>query len=1227
MERLRVVKEKEDESFARSKKLQSLLSQSDGNALSSDVDDFAETKAERSLTDKHRTFVEGVANSAVIEIQKAQSRGHLAGRSKEIKQRQLEAKADLEAVRSRTTKLNEPVLTASTNLGTYSAQPNKVSVSTGNEKAELNPRFEESSDWSASSEDERDRRMSPAKTPLSGGETGLGSNLSPGLSASRPLLLHTPPLLSSSPAIIDNSPALMQLRSSLRENKRQLEKAQEKFTLADAKAKQLESHSDDLQSKLEEAINQKSVVERELFELNEENRLLKHECLKSVEDKKIAEALIGTVRDQMKRSEEKLTKEMKLRRAVEESGKKLESERANMENALRHIAQENEDIKKLLEREKEQCRLKDELYREQKKRNEAILLESQKVSQNRSEMLARLENADEDRKSVEASSESFKEQLIHAKGEIGRLTSQLESLSKASQNELELFKNQLHQQNERNRRLEESLTRVRSDYDSQMTQMQSANFEQQNKLESEMSNRHSLQSEVMLLRSKLENTENEREEAHKTRMDAERQLHASRDELYKTKNSLEKELSSVKEAGRMTTLKLNTADNKISSLEAELQTANVMLAERTSQMTMNMHDIESKRSSIGKLEADLREEKDKNSRITARLETATYKIKDLENEESNLRRQLDFAMEKVRRQEENSQETEKKLNSTISEMKTDYEKTKGKVSENEQRLAGAVEKYKEEMKQNFQKLQEKDEYARLLSQELAETAQKLSLAESSLEIQKKTRDSLEEERDHLRQTLRTYEEQMTVKISENQLVNGHATTLKNELEHSRKVSEETNQRLATTAYDLENLEKIKVDLQEDVAKLKGERVKLEATLQEEKAKTNLLLKEIKESNEGRSHLESLLSEIKSSNINLEEKLRVESIDKIQLAREADEAKNLWESEVRARSKVGAKILEMEAKVEEWKAALEEEKKKTRKALEGRKVIKGKLDIYEKRANQHEKEVQTLKTQAKTYKRRLKDVLSGEKSPTVLQAQFNRDIQQYEAMISTLRNQLREANDKLREESDLRISTERKGQQLEEDLEFSKAHSKDLSRQVQKLQRKNGLMADEMQELKAYFAENCVEKTQLDQMKLDLEAKSRIELNRKLADVNTHLEEQALAREALERSRNEQEDFRIKDLEETISKLRKENDEYRSRLHLLEAKKDTVEAEAERLKTKDLLLESVDRELSKSIKRHLDTIPANDPLDWWASKNFDYSSSPLSTSNRQYLETLKRKYFV
>ena len=103
--------------------------------------------------------------------------------------------------------------------------------------------------------------------------------------------------------------------------------------------------------------------------------------------------------------------------------------------------------------------------------------------------------------------------------------------------------------------------------------------------------------------------------------------------------------------------------------------------------------------------------------------------------------------------------------------------------------------------------------------------------------------------------------------------------------------------------------------------------------------------------QGRTELESLLSKIKSSNIDLEEQLRVrsklaifllltscpnfgrslfaiflllkmgsfmiifffiffqtESFDKNQLAREAEEAKGLWESEVRSRSKLGAKVL-------------------------------------------------------------------------------------------------------------------------------------------------------------------------------------------------------------------------------------------------------------------------------------------------------------------------------
>jgi hypothetical protein len=69
---------------------------------------ISNVEAERLLTEKHRGFVEDAANTAAVEIEKVHSRDRLADRTKEIKQRQLEAKADLEQVRLQTNKLNDP---------------------------------------------------------------------------------------------------------------------------------------------------------------------------------------------------------------------------------------------------------------------------------------------------------------------------------------------------------------------------------------------------------------------------------------------------------------------------------------------------------------------------------------------------------------------------------------------------------------------------------------------------------------------------------------------------------------------------------------------------------------------------------------------------------------------------------------------------------------------------------------------------------------------------------------------------------------------------------------------------------------------------------------------------------------------------------------------------------------------------------------------------------------
>lgn len=59
--------------------------------------------------------------------------------------------------------------------------------------------------------------------------------------------------------------------------------------------------------------------------------------------------------------------------------------------------------------------------------------------------------------------------------------------------------------------------------------------------------------------------------------------------------------------------------------------------------------------------------------------------------------------------------------------------------------------------------------------------------------------------------------------------------------------------------------------------------------------------------QARENLETLLANIKGSNIGLEEKLTIEALNRTQRERELNERKGLWESEVKSRSMIGVKV--------------------------------------------------------------------------------------------------------------------------------------------------------------------------------------------------------------------------------------------------------------------------------------------------------------------------------
>eukprot|EP00795_Rhopilema_esculentum_P002427 gene2427-18080_t len=317
--------------------------------------------------------------------------------------------------------------------------------------------------------------------------------------------------------------------------------------------------------------------------------------------------------------------------------------------------------------------------------------------------------------------------------------------------------------------------------------------------------------------------------------------------------------------------------------------------------------------------------------------------------------------------------------------------------------------------------------------------------------------------------------------------------------------------------------------------------------------------------QARESLEKMLANLKVSNVHLEEKLQSETLSRVQRERDAEDHKDLWNSEVRSRSKLGLKLVSMEKEIQALKSALEEEKRKSSQADELKKSLDSKLDLYDKRSLQHQKEASALKSKLRQYQRRLKDFEHGESRIPKIYSEFEREREVMMNNASNLRRQVDSLTDQLRQEQDGRSQAQIGSKRNEQELTDLRTRDKILSFEKSKLENDNRLLEDELERLKDYYEQNFVNKSNLESFKRDIETKARLEINKKLQDVNMQLEEQAVAREAYDRVRTETESKSKKELEDTINELKGELSYVKSALQEGIAKKTTYETEASRIR--------------------------------------------------------------
>ena len=113
---------------------------------------------------------------------------------------------------------------------------------------------------------------------------------------------------------------------------------------------------------------------------------------------------------------------------------------------------------------------------------------------------------------------------------------------------------------------------------------------------------------------------------------------------------------------------------------------------------------------------------------------------------------------------------------------------------------------------------------------------------------------------------------------------------------------------------------------------------------------------------------------------------------------------LWESEVKSRSMLGVKTMEMEREIEESCKLAVDEKRKAQRWMELKNASDAKIEIYEQRSVQHQKDVSALRTKLKQYQRRLKDYEHGEARIPALHKEFDKERESMQQNVSNLRRQ-------------------------------------------------------------------------------------------------------------------------------------------------------------------------------------------------------------------------------
>ncbi|XP_073184279.1 ankyrin repeat domain-containing protein 26 isoform X11 [Lepidochelys kempii] len=430
---------------------------------------------------------------------------------------------------------------------------------------------------------------------------------------------------------------------------------------------------------------------------------------------------------------------------------------------------------------------------------------------------------------------------------------------------------------------------------------------------------------------------------------------------------------------------------------------------------------------------------------------------------------------------------------------------------------------------------------RQLQQELADALKKQSMSEASLEVTTRYRNDLEEDKLHLQKEI----DKIKTKLqeSEDQYIQSERRVhdLKNALDSKEREVNASSQKLQDLLIASSGTNNAIKQLEEHIQRLEIENARLEATTKQQTIRIEVLQKDLQDSASVHNRLEDLITGLQTAKINLEEQLNQQVQKQTMLSMTAKDTHNLWEEELKSRSKLGVRLSQLDREKAEMLEQFESERKKVKKLVELKRSVEARLDQEMKRNSELQKECNGMKKLLKTAKKKLKEYENGESvSQFSFQGELKNRYSEMDNEVSRLRTKIDELSKKLDIESKKSTQLESTNRDLREQLSSMKI----LHKNHEKLEKSKWQLEGEVATLKHQVETNMMDHSQLEQYKREIEERARQEIRQKLEEVNLFLQTQAASQETLEQIRTtnntslrNQLEHRIRDLESELARIK------------------------------------------------------------------------------------------